>query len=65
VYVTHGILIVLVNLLLPPPVGYRNVLLATLVVSLVLWIVYQLTLRRDIFDRTVSRTRDRINREDF
>lgn len=65
VYVTHGLVIVLVNILLSPPPGYQNLLLNTIVVLLVLWTVYELTNRRELFDRLVTRTRRRINREDF
>ncbi len=65
VYISHGIFIVLVNLLLAPPLGYTNVLLNTIVVAIVLWLVYEVTARRELFDRFVTHTRHRINREDF
>lgn len=65
VYVTHGVLIVLVNLLIPPPSGYINLLVNTIIVSAILWSVYAITRRRDYFDRLVDRTRKRVNREDF
>lgn len=65
VYVTHGIIVVLVNLVLSPPPGYINILLNTIVVTVILWMVYEITGRREIFDRLVTRTRHRINREDF
>lgn len=65
VYVTHGLVIVLVNVILAPPLGYTNILLNTIVVTLILWFIYRLTWHREIFDRFVTRTRHRINREDF
>lgn len=65
VYVTHGVIIILVNLLLSPPVGYVNIILNTIIVTIILWVVYRITYRRDIFDRLVTHTRSRINREDF
>lgn len=65
VYVTHGIVIVAVNILLAPPIGYVNVLVNTIIVTLILWVVYQITTRRELFDRFVTHTRHRINREDF
>jgi hypothetical protein len=65
VYVTHGLVIVLVNILLSPPPGYQNILLNTVVVTIVLWSVYELTNRRELFDHLITRTRHRINREDF
>lgn len=65
VYVTHGIIIVAVNILLAPPIGYVNVLVNTIIVTLVLWVVYQITARREVLDRLVTKTRHRINREDF
>lgn len=65
VYVTHGLVIVLVNTVLAPPLGYTNILLNTIVVTLILWFIYRLAWHRDIFDRFVTHTRHRINREDF
>lgn len=65
VYVSHGIAIVLVNILLAPPAGYTNVLVNTIIITLVLWLIYRAAARREIFDRFVTRTRYRINREDF
>ena len=65
VYVTHGIVILFINAFLSPPENYSNILLNTIIVTLALWLIYEATMRREIFDKFITRTRHRINREDF
>lgn len=65
VYVLHGIVIVLVNFLLAPPEGYMNLFVNTIIVTFIVWFIYQVVARRHIFDSLVTRSRSRIKREDF
>lgn len=65
VYVTHGIILVLANIFMSPPSDYSNLAANTVIAGFIVWLVYKITVHRDMFDRTVTGVRRRVNREEF